>query len=281
MDICLISDNPETPGHPVLGAVLRQLSATHAVRLLDVDHLTGDEAIAHEAAHPIADLYLLKSHTPQALSVAHHLEQRGAVVINSWASTLACQDRVFMVQRMRAARLPCPPTRSFASLEDALGPDGCLSTLRFPLIIKSRYSRRGDLVAKVHAVAELEALARRWNQEPIVLQPFVPGDGWDIKLWVIGRHVFAARSRTPLGATAPREDFPVPTDQLPEEWRSITLEIGRVFGLRLYGVDLLMTEQGPVVVDVNSFPGFRGVAGAASALTSWVERLGEEKQITV
>jgi len=35
------------------------------------------------------------------------------------------------------------------------------------------------------------------------------------------------------------------------------------------------------VVDVNSFPGFRGVAGAASALTSLVERLGEEKQITV
>ena len=78
--------------------VLRQLNATHAVRLLDVDHLTGDEAIAHEAAHPIADLYLLKSHTPQALSVAHHLEQRGAVVINSWASALACQDRVRMVQ---------------------------------------------------------------------------------------------------------------------------------------------------------------------------------------
>ena len=130
MDICLISDNPETPGHPVLGAVLRQLSATHAVRLLDVDHLTGDEAIAHEAAHPIADLYLLKSHTPQALSVAHHLEQRGAVVINSWASALACQDRVRMVQRMRAARLPCPPTRSFASLEDALRPDGIRQDVR-------------------------------------------------------------------------------------------------------------------------------------------------------
>ena len=103
------------------------------------------------------------------------------------------------------------------------------------------------------------------------------GDGWDIKLWVIDEQIFAARRRTPLEAGAPKEDFPISEQELPDEWRRITLEIGRAFNLRLYGVDLLITEQGPMIVDVNSFPGFRGVPGADSALVSLVERMMRER----
>lgn len=281
MNICFIVDNPETTGHPVVGKVLRQLSLTHTVRLLDVHKLTGDEAIAQEEAHPLADIYLLKSHTLQALQIAHSLEQRGALLVNSWASSLACQDRVLMAQRMKEARLPWPQTWSFPSLEELPRQQGFLSTLPFPLIIKSRHSHRGDLVEKVHSVQQLQALAGQWNQEPFVFQEFARGDGSDIKLWVIDQQVFAARRRTPLDANAPKEDFPIPTEKLPSDWRSMTLEVGRVFGLRLYGVDLLMTEQGPIIVDVNSFPGFRGVAGADSALISLIERLLERRQVRV
>ena len=281
MDICLIADNPDTFSHPVLGTVIQQLRATHTVRLLDVYRLTGDEAIAREAAHPVADIYLLKSHTSQALHVAHHLEQQGALLINNWASSLACRDRMRMIQLLSEARLPCPQTWSFPSWDNGRGRDGVMSTLRFPLMIKSRYSYRGDLVGKVHTVEELEALAGRWKEEPFVLQQIVPADGWDIKMWVIGRQIFAARRRTPFEAQAPGDDVAIPAEQLPTEWRSMTWEIGRIFRLRLYGADLLTTEHGPVVVDVNSFPGFRGVAGADSALVSLVERLGEERPITV
>ncbi|HEX9131224.1 MAG TPA: hypothetical protein VF844_02910, partial [Ktedonobacteraceae bacterium] len=101
MDICLIMDNPETPRHPVIAVALQQLSATHSIRLLDVRPHTGAEAIAEEEKYPLADLYLLKSHAPQALEVAHALEQKGALVVNSWASSVACQDRVLMAERMR------------------------------------------------------------------------------------------------------------------------------------------------------------------------------------
>jgi hypothetical protein len=37
-----------------------------------------------------------------------------------------------------------------------------------------------------------------------------------------------------------------------------------------------MTEKGPMIVDVNSFPGFRGVPGADTALEELVERIGRE-----
>ena len=137
MNICLIMDNPETPHHPVIGVALQKLREKHGVRLLDVRTLTGEQAIAQEQTHPQADLYLLKSHAPQALEAAHYLEQRGALVVNSWVSSIACQDRVLMSQRMGEAHLPWPHTQYFPSLENLLAQAGVLSTLTFPLIIKS------------------------------------------------------------------------------------------------------------------------------------------------
>ena len=86
MDICLILDNPETSRHPVIAKVLQTLSTKYTVRLLDVNTLSGAQAIAQEEMHPQADLYLLKSHAPQALDVAYHLEQCGARVVNGWAA---------------------------------------------------------------------------------------------------------------------------------------------------------------------------------------------------
>src|SRR5215831_3943969 len=134
MNICLIMDNPETPNHPVIGVALEKLRATHPVRLLDVRTLTEAEAIAEEEKYQLADLYLLKSHAPQALAVAHVLEQRGALVVNSWAASIACQDRVLMAERMRDANLPWPFTRSFSSLRSLLDDHALLANLPFPQI---------------------------------------------------------------------------------------------------------------------------------------------------
>ena len=273
MHICLIMDNPETPRHPVIAPALQELSTHHTIRLLDVRPLTGKEAIAEEARHPRADLYLLKSHAPQALEVAHAMEQQGALVVNSWASSVACQDRVLMAQRMSEANLPWPNTDSFENLGALVSNTSVLAKLSFPVILKSHFSHRGDLVAFVRDKEQLQELAKDWSMEPVVLQEYAASDGWDIKLWVIDQQIFAARRRTPLEPNAPKEDFVIPPDELPAEWARITLEIGRIFNMRLYGVDLLMTARGPIIVDVNGFPGFRGVPGAARALVNLVEKL--------
>ena len=278
MDICLIMDNPETPHHPVIGVALQKLRATHNVRLLDVRALTEVESIAKEEQYPLADLYLLKSHAPQALAVAHLLEQKGALVVNSWAASVACQDRVLMAQRMREANLPWPFTRSFSNLASLLADRETLSSIPFPQIIKSYFSHRGDLVGKVDSIEQLEALAPEWSQEPIVLQEFAAGDGWDIKMWVIDHQIFAARRRTPLEPGASKEDFPISAGELPAAWAHIANEIGHVFNMRLYGIDLLLTEHGPIIVDVNGFPGFRGVPGADSALVALVENIAMERK---
>lgn len=281
MDICLIMDNPETPQHPVIAVALQELSTRHGVRLLDVRTLSGEEALQEETRHAQADLYLLKSHAPQALEVAHALEQKGALVVNSWASSVACQDRVLMAQRMHEAGLPWPRTWHYATLADAINRVPTQEGVTYPVIIKSYYSHRGDLVDFVRSYEELEKLASEWSQESIVLQEYAKSDGWDIKMWVIDQQIFAARRRTPLEPNAPKEDFVISPQDLPQEWADIAREIGRVFNLRLYGVDLLVTEKGPVIVDVNSFPGFRGVPGADAALVELVEKLGREGKLLI
>lgn len=278
MHVCLIMDNPETPHHPVIAVALQHLAVRHTVRLLDVRVLSAAAAIAAEEQQPRADLYLLKSHAPQALELAHYLEEHGSHVVNNWASSVACQDRVLMAERMHSAHLPWPATRFFPTLGQLLADAQALSTLHFPVIAKSHYSHRGDLVAKVDDLGELQALGGEWSQEPVVLQAFAAGDGWDIKLWVIGPQIFAARRRTPLEPNASKQDFPIAPGELPEEWAHIVREIGHVFGMKLYGVDLLMTASGPIIVDVNGFPGFRGVPGADTALATLVEQLLAEEE---
>ena len=271
MNICLIMDNPETSKHPVISLALRHLAATHTVRLLDVRTLTETEAIDLERTHAQADLYLLKSHASQALDLAHFLEQHGAVLLNSWAASLACQDRVLMAQRLRDAKLPSPQTWHFTTLTQLVTDHHKLASLSFPCIVKSQYSHRGDLVAKIDTNIQLQALAQTWGQEPVVIQAFIAGDSWDTKIWVIGEQVFAARRRTPLETNASKEDVTIASHDIPKQWSDMVQAIGRAFDLRLYGVDLLLTEHGPMIVDINSFPGFRGVPNADTALVTLIE----------
>jgi ribosomal protein S6--L-glutamate ligase len=142
-------------------------------------------------------------------------------------------------------------------------------------MIKSRYSCRDDLVARLNSVDELLATVRQRNKDSFILQEFVDGDGWDVKVWIIGEDVFAARRRPAL-ETIPCETVPLSADEIPREWVSMAQKIGRVFGLSLYGVDLVIGAQGPVAIDVNAFPGFRGVRGAGTALVALIEHLGSK-----
>jgi ribosomal protein S6--L-glutamate ligase len=261
MEICLLTDRPD---HPVLATAVEALRVRHRVRVIDPQRLDG-AAVERELRDP-ADLYLLKSHTPAALAVAHRLEERGVPVLNGALATARCVDRVALARLLEGSGVPAPRTWNPGLLRHLAAQSG----LVFPLIVKSRHSRRGDLVTRVDSAATLAALLPEWGDEPVVAQEFLPGDGWDVKLWVTGDKLFGARRRTPLEPGASRETHPIA--ELPAEWVRILERIGSLFDLVLFGVDLLITDGGPMVIDVNAFPGFRGVPGAVDALVELVER---------
>ncbi|MFF3014349.1 RimK family alpha-L-glutamate ligase [Streptomyces sp. NPDC057939] len=260
MRIALISPDP---GHPLLAATAALLAARHTVLVLDP---AAGPAGARGAT---PDVCLLKARTPAALELARELEARGSVVLNSATATDRCQDRITMAESARAAGLPFAATHAFDSLAELVSStDGRTDR---PLVVKSRRSRKHDLVARVDGPDGLRALEPIWGMEPVVVQDFAPNNGWDHKVWVVGGRVFAALRRSELAPGA--EEPATVRDRLPAEWAESALRVGEVFGLEVYGVDVIETVGGaPLIVDVNAFPGIRGQAGAPRALADLVLR---------
>ncbi|MFC9294277.1 RimK family alpha-L-glutamate ligase [Streptomyces sp. NPDC057011] len=246
------------PGHPLLAATAALLAPVHAVEVLD-------PLAAGDAPSSPADVYLLKSRTPQALALARDLERRGVPVVNSAAATELCQDRTEMAELALRAGLPFAPTRTF----DSLAAWACHAPPAGPVVVKSRYSYRGDLVARVDDPAGLAKLAVDWSREPVVVQEFAANSGWDHKLWAIGDQVFAALRRSELSPEGRGPTRPLALGELPAGWADLVRRAGSVFSLDVYGVDVIATGDGsPLIVDVNAFPGIRGQAGAPQALAA-------------
>ncbi|MBI0296887.1 alpha-L-glutamate ligase [Streptomyces sp. PRKS01-29] len=264
------------PGHQLLADVAALLTPRHEVVALDPHGHDG--AGTRDPAFPgeLADVYLLKARTPRALALAVSLERRGAPVVNSAAATARCQDRTAMAERALRADLPFAPTRTVASLAELVA-----EPPRRPVVVKSRHSRRHDLVARADDAVRLRALTADWADEPVVVQDFVPNDGWDHKLWVVAGRVFAALRRSELAAGGRGPNLPLDPDALPPGWLDPVLRVGSVFSLDVYGVDLIDAGGGaPLIVDINAFPGIRGQAGAPEALADLALRTAERGGVT-
>ncbi|MBZ9594163.1 alpha-L-glutamate ligase [Streptomyces erythrochromogenes] len=249
------------PGHPLLADTTALLAPEHEVEVLDPATVGG----APPTPLPLADVYLLKSRTPHALELARHLERRGAPVVNTAAATALCQDRTEMAGLALRAGLPFAATRTVG----ALGVWASTARPSAPVVVKSRLSRRGDLVARADDTAGLRELARQWPQEPVVVQPYAPNNGWDHKLWAIGDRVFSALRRSELSPGGRGPTRPLAPGELPVGWADLVRRVGAVFALDVYGVDIIDTGGGtPLIVDVNAFPGIRGQSGAPEALAA-------------
>jgi ribosomal protein S6--L-glutamate ligase len=210
-----------------------------------------------EAEH---DLYLLKSHTELSLSVAGVLDARGARLLNPYRSCIATQNKIVAARRLRAAGVPTPRcwvTGDLALLEPVVAGR--------PLIIKPYMGHRG---AGIHVVRNRRELADVPSPAgPVLIQEYVEGTGEDLKVYVVGEEVFAVRK--PFSASSfARPGRPCAVEP---DVRDIALRCGQAMGLGLYGIDLSESARGPVVVDLNYFPGYKGVPGAAPLIADYIE----------
>ncbi|MFG2891279.1 alpha-L-glutamate ligase [Streptomyces sp. NPDC048248] len=181
---------------------------------------------------------------------------------NSAAVTRLCQDRTDMAALAHRAGLPFAATCTVATLA-GLPAEGEPAT---PLVIKSRDSRRRDLVARVDSLPELAAA---WPDEPVVVQEFTENSGWNHELWAVDGQLFAAlrRSEVTPGGRGPAR--PRAVRGLPAGWPELVLRVGEVFGLDLHGVDTIDAGDG-----APAFPRIRGQAGAPQALAELALRAG-------
>ena len=60
--------------------------------------------------------------------------------------------------------------------------------------------------------------------------------------------------------------------------RRLALRVGRVFGLDIYGLDLVETPRGWTILDVNDFPGFAKVPHAAQRIANTIVRISRSNK---
>ena len=60
---------------------------------------------------------------------------------------------------------------------------------------------------------------------------------------------------------------------LTPELRKLALRVGQIFGLDIYGLDVVETAQGPMIVDINDFPSFGQVPRAVTLVSAYIEHI--------
>jgi ribosomal protein S6--L-glutamate ligase len=247
----------EVPG-PVFSEVFEILTR----RNFDIESRKVEEMLLRsDLLKPTHDLYLLKSDTEPSLSMAGILHSHGARILNPYPSCIMIRDKILSSNVLRTAGIPTPPSWITHDLILLLP-----LVEKWPLIIKPY---RGFHGRDIHIIRNPKDLANLTPlNEPVLVQKYVEGNGEDLKVYVIGKDVFATRKPFhPDSFRQPGKLCPVST-----EVRDIALRCGEIFGLGLYGLDIIEGSKGPVVVDLNYFPGYKAVPDASSLLADYIEK---------
>jgi ribosomal protein S6--L-glutamate ligase len=205
------------------------------------------------------DLYVLKSGTESALSLAGALEAAGAAVLNPYRVAAAYRDKIVGTKMLAAAGVEVPPTYMTAR------PRALLPLLEGgPLVLKPYRGSQGAGIRVVRTRHELKLLCDHGG--PILAQRYVEARGRDRKLYRIGDEIFGVLRVWPALSYEDKLGEPFTVEP---ELREVVLRCGEPFGISLYGVDVVVADR-PYVVDMSSFPGFKGVPHAAERLAEYV-----------
>jgi tetrahydromethanopterin:alpha-L-glutamate ligase len=187
----------------------------------------------------------------------------GTPVVNSPPSLEATIDKYLSLARLAAAGIPVPRTtvaQDQASLTQAwtdLGED---------CVAKPLFGSRGRGLARLTDPA---AVAAWWSRTVAdrrhavsYLQEFVPHDGWDARLLLVGDRLFAMRRlaapgdwRTNLACGGRPEPFTPPP-----AWADLARRTAAVLGTEIVGIDILPAADGrALVLEANGVPGWRGL----------------------
>lgn len=249
---------PRLQPNPVMLGLLAGLRADGFA--VDVRFALEPPVIESAALVPSHDLYILKSRAELWVQCAEVLKSRGGRFLQPLSSRNLLMSKLRLCGRLQAAGLPTP--RTWVAADRAV-----LSALfkeHGPLLLKPDRGERGQGVVRLDSVAAIAALGD--FDAPMVVQPYLPHEPEDIKAYVIDHEVFTFRK-----AFGPQSYLQRGTPYTPDDaLRALVLTCGRVCGLSLYGVDLIETPTGPVIVDVNWFPSYRAVPQADARLAAFI-----------
>ncbi len=204
--------------------------------------------------------------TAYGTAVIRQFETIGTFCVNGSEGITASRDKLYAHQLMARHKIGMPNTAFAASPKDTDSLMRLVGTA--PLIVKLLESTQGKgvVLAETKKAASSVIDAFRGLRANFLVQDFVKeAAGEDIRCLVVGGKVVASMKRT--GAEG---DFrsnlhrggSAQVVRISKEERDTAVRAAKAFRLNLAGVDLLRSEAGPKVLEVNSSPGLEGIEGA-------------------
>ena len=222
----------------------------------------GDPLLNYDALIP----RIGASVTYYGTTIVRQMEVMGVFALNSALFIAQSRDKERSLQLMSERGIGMPRTM-FTHRDDHPGEEiGLLGGA--PVALKLTEGKHGVGVMLLKddnsAKAVMEAFAGTEND--IILQEFIEeAGGEDVRCLVVGDEVVAAmlrkgkegdfRSNLHQGGSAT-------VTEISDEERSTALAAARAMGLEMCGVDLLRANRGPVIMEVNSSPGLKGIEKA-------------------
>lgn len=199
---------------------------------------------------PLVDRYLVKGDHPATLAAAGIAADTGGRCLNDLAATARVADKARVAALLHRAAVPVPDTVVAA---DAAAAAAVIASTG-PRFVKPLHGAHG------HGTGIVAPGQRPPGDGPMLVCEIVDGPGYDYKVYGVGDHV-AVRTTRPQPGRVDTARHPV-VDPDPAVVRT-AVAAARACELTCWGVDVLAASDGPVVVDVNAFPGYRSVPWAA------------------
>ena len=196
-------------------------------------------------------------------AVVRQFEQMDVFCANSSAGISNSRDKLRSLQILSRHQIGIPQTTFVRDKKDVLPAIARVGGA--PVIIKLLEGTQGIGVLLAETVKSAEAIIEllQSQKQNILIQKFVAeSKGRDVRAFVVGDQVVAAMRRVAQGqefrSNVHRGGLTEPV-QLDDVYRETAVRAAQIMGLRVAGVDLLESKDGPQVVEVNSSPGLEGI----------------------
>lgn len=247
----------------------------HAVRV--VDHMQCDLTImdgrfgvryqGEYLGRPDAVIPRIGSSvTSYGAAVVRHFEMMKVYCVVTTDALLRARDKRTAAQYLASNGLPVPDSVFTAMPENVVSMLNLLGD-QYPVVIKTLNSTQGQGVILGESFTSSQSIAEvliRLREE-IMLQRFITeAKGKDIRVFVVGGKVVATmersaqngefRSNLHRGASSHKV-------RISDEEEEIAIKASALLGLEVAGVDILRSEKGPLILEVNASPGLEGIEG--------------------
>jgi RimK family alpha-L-glutamate ligase len=199
------------------------------------------------------------------MDLLHRLERLGMFILNPASAIEKSVDKYYTLALLEEAGLPVPRT---IVAEDADAALQAFQELGGDVVVKPIFGSRGVGSARVSDIDVAERIFRAlsFHHQVMYLQEFVPHGNHDIRILVLGREAVASMRRVAdswktnvsLGASPMACN---PSKRIKE----LAVKAAETIGCELAGVDILESEKGPLIIELNSQPGWRGL----QSVTTW------------